>query len=255
MAEETEDEDEGGGGAGLEEEQACPEGAPEWVVTFGDMMSLLLTFFILLLSFATMDVLRFKELAGTIKQGFGIKVKEQFVIIQKAEDIIQKEPRVDYNAKRIMQELKRKMEPESPQRRNAKVNVEVFETYRGVTVMFPVTEVFVEGTDRLRPQAKPLLDYVAEQADAEQQFELSVEVHGDPEGARAPQFEDVWALTAAQSVSLARYLRLSGGLEGPQVVPVGRGPAPATERPGRPSNIEGSTVEFVFLSKTLRPQE
>ena len=35
-----------------EEEEKCEPGAPGWVVTFGDMMSLLLTFFILLLSFA-----------------------------------------------------------------------------------------------------------------------------------------------------------------------------------------------------------
>ena len=36
----------------------CPEckaGAPAWGVTFGDLMSLLMTFFVLLLSFATME--------------------------------------------------------------------------------------------------------------------------------------------------------------------------------------------------------
>ena len=38
-----------------EEETKCEPGAPGWVVTFGDMMSLLLTFFILLLSFAKLE--------------------------------------------------------------------------------------------------------------------------------------------------------------------------------------------------------
>mgnify|MGYP002629333293 CR=1 FL=1 len=254
MAEDSNDDDEGGV-AGLEEEHACAEGAPEWIVTFGDMMSLLLTFFILLLSFASMDVLRFKELAGTIKQGFGIPVKEQVVLIQKAEDLIEKDPKIDYNAKRVMEELKRKLQPEAAQKRTANVNVEVFESYRGVVVMFPVSEIFVPGTDRLRPAAKPLLDYVAEQADAERQFELSVEVRGSPEGARAPQYEDVWALTAAQAISVARYLRVNGGLDPSKVIPVGRGPAEPTEKPGLPSKIDGSTLEFTFLSKTLRPED
>lgn len=49
------------------------KGAPEWVVTFGDLMSLLLTFFVLLLSFSQMDVAKFKELAGSLEQAFGVQ--------------------------------------------------------------------------------------------------------------------------------------------------------------------------------------
>ena len=86
------EEEENGGADDVEEEDVCEEGAPGWVVTFGDMMSLLLTFFILLLSFATMDILRYVELAGTIKQGFGLPVKEKPVVIPKAENIIRLQP-------------------------------------------------------------------------------------------------------------------------------------------------------------------
>ena len=56
----------------LKEEVVCEEGAPGWVVTFGDMMSLLLTFFILLLSFATLDRVQFDKLSGVLKEGFGV---------------------------------------------------------------------------------------------------------------------------------------------------------------------------------------
>ena len=51
----------------------CEEGAPGWVVTFGDMMSLLLTFFILLLSFATMETVKYKVLSGSIQVAFGVQ--------------------------------------------------------------------------------------------------------------------------------------------------------------------------------------
>lgn len=51
-------------------------GAPEWMVTFGDLMSLLLTFFVLLLSFSQMDNARFKELAGSLERAFGVQRKE-----------------------------------------------------------------------------------------------------------------------------------------------------------------------------------
>ena len=56
-----------------EEAPPCEEGAPGWVVTFGDMMSLLLTFFILLLSFATMEKIKYKILAGSIQTAFGVQ--------------------------------------------------------------------------------------------------------------------------------------------------------------------------------------
>ena len=84
------------------EEFICEEGAPGWVVTFGDMMSLLLTFFILLLSFATMDILRYVELAGTIKQGFGLPVQPKLVVVPKAENIIRMQPKIDFNSRRVM---------------------------------------------------------------------------------------------------------------------------------------------------------
>ncbi|MBU4393961.1 MAG: flagellar motor protein MotB, partial [Proteobacteria bacterium] len=45
-----------------EQEQKCPEceaGAPAWMVTFADMVTLLLTFFVLLVSMASMDRVKF----------------------------------------------------------------------------------------------------------------------------------------------------------------------------------------------------
>jgi len=56
----------------MEEEQKCDEGAPGWVVTFGDMMSLLLTFFILLLSFASMEQAKFQVIASSMNKAFGV---------------------------------------------------------------------------------------------------------------------------------------------------------------------------------------
>ncbi len=56
------------------------EGLPAWVMTFADLMSLLMCFFVLLLSFSEMDVSKYKEMAGSMKNAFGvqreIKVKE-----------------------------------------------------------------------------------------------------------------------------------------------------------------------------------
>lgn len=56
-----------------EEQLKCPAGAPAWVMTFADLMSLLMCFFVLLLSFATMDAIRFKKMADSMKDAFGVQ--------------------------------------------------------------------------------------------------------------------------------------------------------------------------------------
>ena len=49
------------------------QGAPAWVMTFADLMSLLMCFFVLLLAFSEMDVSKYKEMAGSLKNAFGVQ--------------------------------------------------------------------------------------------------------------------------------------------------------------------------------------
>lgn len=58
----------------MDEPCKCPpEGLPGWMGTFADLMSLLMCFFVLLLSFSEMDVLKFKQIAGSMKNAFGVQ--------------------------------------------------------------------------------------------------------------------------------------------------------------------------------------
>jgi chemotaxis protein MotB len=56
-----------------EECPKCEDGLPPWMGTFADLMSLLMCFFVLLLSFATMDAVRFKKMAESMKDAFGVQ--------------------------------------------------------------------------------------------------------------------------------------------------------------------------------------
>lgn len=51
----------------------CPAGLPPWLATFADLMSLLMCFFVLLLSFATIDAVKFKKMAESMKDAFGVQ--------------------------------------------------------------------------------------------------------------------------------------------------------------------------------------
>ena len=59
------------------EEEECPKcppkGAPAWMATFADMATLLMAFFVLILSFAEFNVPKFKQISGSLKNAFGIQ--------------------------------------------------------------------------------------------------------------------------------------------------------------------------------------
>jgi len=59
----------------MEEENECPDcpQLPGWLATFADLMSLLMCFFVLLLSFSEMDVQKYKRVAGSLKFAFGVQ--------------------------------------------------------------------------------------------------------------------------------------------------------------------------------------
>ena len=73
-------------------EEECPkcppEGLPAWMGTFADLMSLLMCFFVLLLSFSEMDVLKFKQIAGSMKFAFGVENKIEVKDIPKGTSVI-----------------------------------------------------------------------------------------------------------------------------------------------------------------------
>jgi chemotaxis protein MotB len=51
----------------------CEQGLPPWLATFADLMSLLMCFFVLLLSFAEVDAIRFKKMAESMRDAFGVQ--------------------------------------------------------------------------------------------------------------------------------------------------------------------------------------
>ncbi len=65
--------------------------APAWVMTFADLMSLLMCFFVLLLSFSEMDLQKFKLIAGSMKFAFGVQKEVEVTSMPKGTSIIAQE--------------------------------------------------------------------------------------------------------------------------------------------------------------------
>jgi chemotaxis protein MotB len=75
----------------MSEECECPpceEGLPAWLATFADLMTLLMCFFVLLLSFAELDILKYKQVAGAMKMAFGVQRDVKATEIPKGTSVI-----------------------------------------------------------------------------------------------------------------------------------------------------------------------
>lgn len=66
-------------------------GVPAWVMTFADLMTLLMCFFVLLLAFSEMDAAKFKQLSGSMKDAFGVQAEIEVRSIPKGTSVVAQE--------------------------------------------------------------------------------------------------------------------------------------------------------------------
>lgn len=194
------------------EEVVCEEGAPEWVVTFGDMMSLLLTFFILLLSFANLEVIKYKVLSGSIMQAFGVQEVTPVFTRPQSTKVLAKEFSMDFQPKVVLDGMKKAQEQQVARTPSGRVNIEVFEDYRGIVISIGEEHMFEPGRADLRPAIWPFLDDVLQVAKTNR-AQIQVEAHTDGVPMRSALYPSNDHLSAARSVAVINYfLGVEAGL-------------------------------------------
>jgi chemotaxis protein MotB len=182
-------------------------GAPRWMVTFGDMMMLLLSFFVLLLSYATMDVHKFQMLLKSIKVGFGQSSSTAVVapVIPNFGDAEKERSKTDdadiYLAMRLEQLI---------DERDLSSVVEMTREEAGILIRVRGEVMFDSGSVTLLDESRDFLDAFA---DLMVSFPHFVLVRGhtdlaplDPDG----PFPSNWELSSARSSSVVRYLTGAG---------------------------------------------
>ena len=87
--------------------QQAPVGAPPWMVTFADLMSLLVCFFVLIISFSVPDTLKLKIVAGSMRDAFGFQ--REMIVTGMVE--IDGNPRFEYAQELVPVPVKDKVGP------------------------------------------------------------------------------------------------------------------------------------------------
>lgn len=71
-----------------EDDDSGPAGSPAWMATFADLMSLLMCFFVIILSFSELDVIKYKQIAESMKDAFGVQQKMELTSIPKGTSVV-----------------------------------------------------------------------------------------------------------------------------------------------------------------------
>jgi chemotaxis protein MotB len=180
------------------------KGLDSWVMTYGDMMSLLLTFFVLLVSFSSIQESKFKEAALSLKGAFGVMSKPPTVVEQRellVPNLSQKE-RED-----ILYEM-RKLE-RSLLDKGLDQDVDIKLTDKGIAFRIDAPLLFETGQARLRPETMELLSSVGRFL-SKFPYPLSVEGHTDSIPIHNDRFPSNWELSAARAVAVARHFQAQG---------------------------------------------
>jgi chemotaxis protein MotB len=177
------------------------------MATFSDMATLLLTFFVLLLSFANLDVENFRVALGSVKEALGV----QFEVDGKFEAMstspvelsdvpaspeVEKPIPTESDAAAMVREFIRKKKMGD--------RVSVSDSPRGVVLRLKDVVLFDTGSDRLKQQGKPVLDMIAELF---RRFDgqLSIEGHTDDRPISTTRFPSNWELSSGRASSVLRY--------------------------------------------------
>ena len=177
-------------------------GAPGWMVTYGDLMSLLLTFFVLLLSFSTINEEEFKEALRSFQGMWSVLPANLSIIApEKPNQAKRRTPRA---VEQVARKLMEKMQVEGME--NA-VNVELDKEKGGLTITLPNRILFEPGEADLRPEAFPVLANVAEVLQDVPGALIDVRGHTDNSPLQiASRFADNWELSFFRAKAVTAFL-------------------------------------------------
>ncbi len=204
------------GGDKLAEVKKSVDEAPAWITTFADLMSLLLCFFVLMLSFSETDRQKFKILSGSLKEAFGVQREYRVWDLPKGNEMISREFK---DPKFLEDSITKKIRSAILNSRQGGIAM-VEEGEWSVSVTVPGHVLFDLGSARLKEEAYPILDQLREVI-RNSENRIVVTGHTDDLPIHTPQYPSNWELSAARAGSVVRYFLSKGDISPNRFIAVG----------------------------------
>lgn len=237
-----------------------------WMDTYGDLVTLLLTFFVLLFSFSTMDAQKWETLVGALSGSSSISIpvltpemamEKPIQVEMTTDDSTSREQSdssgtVDYEA--FMELYQRTQEYIEANNISVEVNADLNSFV--ITLRFQDSALFESGRATIIEQAQPIMDHVITLISQNDNLVrmVKIEGHTDNMPIRNAQFRDNWDLSISRASNVLRYFLDSGLINEAKISATGFGEHHPVSDNGTP---EGRAVNrrVDFLIESVRAEE
>ena len=226
------------------EQEESKAGAPSWMVTFADLMSLLLTFFVLLLSFSTTEVIKFREAMGSIKMALGLKSPQEASTVPTGQSPLREDMNELGSANVSPDEMEQQLR-DVLEALGLENDGEARKTLYGVVLQLKGDLMFPSGMAELNPTAFPILDALSNYI-AGVDRHVDIAGHTDSIPIATEVFPSNWELSAARAGQAVRYL-VEHGVPPEKLRAIGQADTvPIADNSTAEGRAKNRRVEFVF---------
>ena len=186
----------------------CDAGAPRWMTTYGDLMSLLLCFFVLLLSFSEMDRQKYKVVAGSMERAFGMQRKKNVSESPRhGLKIIAKDFDQESIATRIKAFVGQELE-ENFDELYGKIadDIDIEADNNNVVIRLMGESTFDSGKAQIKPELKPMILRIGQILANEAAGDIIIAGHTDNVPVKGGPFQTNLKLSIARAATVAQFL-------------------------------------------------
>lgn len=231
-------------------------GAPLWMVTYSDMVTLLLAFFVLLFSFSELDTMRFRSIMLAFQASVGVldggmRLVQDDTAIQGRTDFDLQD--INWNRPELQQQLSdvHTIIQAFLTQRDFGDTMQVALTERGVTVRFADRVLFDLGKAELKSEALAVLSELAGLLETIPNH-VRVEGHTDDLPINNERFPSNWELSTARATTVLRYLVEEHGMAPDSLSAAGYGEyRPIEDNATAENRAQNRRVDIVLLRLDL----
>lgn len=235
-----------------------PTGAPKWMVTFSDLITLILVFFILLFSMSQIDIVKFRTIADSFQQRQILEFYPSVIPFEdpSSEPEMEMEKTQPQNSEETDKELNQLLADIQSYLNENKLSdvVVATRTERGVVLVLQEQALFASGEATVLEDAYPFLNKVGDLLERIPNF-VKVEGHTDNRPIGTYRFPSNWELSSARASSVIRYLVQTENLDPKRFIAVGYGDTrPIAPNDTRENLQKNRRVEVIITDPAYEEQ-
>jgi chemotaxis protein MotB len=234
--------------------EAHAENHERWLITYADLITLLMVFFIVLYSMANADSDKFKKVSAALTQAFNVEVLQgsssSGITEGAPERVSQIEDLISSAEVPEAARIKNKIESILNAADESMPEVSVGHDREGVVIRLSGSYLFDSGRAELKPNSLALLDAISSEIKLLPN-DIRVDGHTDSTPIDSPRYPTNWELSTARALAVTRYFSEISGIRADRLMAAGFGEfrplAPNDTRERRAANRR---VEIHVLSQS-----